>query len=47
MINFYKEIADNIAYNIYEEMKFLLDNLKKRSILIKILQVLKKDKTKI
>jgi len=45
MINFYKEIADNIAYNIYEEMRFLLDNLKKRSILIKILKLLKEKTT--
>jgi hypothetical protein len=41
IINFYIYISDNISINIYQEIVTLMDNLRKRSILIEILKMLK------
>jgi hypothetical protein len=40
IIKFYIMICENIAYNIYHEMITLMDNLRKRSLLIQILKII-------
>ena len=44
MIQFYKTIGENIALNIYDELKGLLTNMKKISLLLEIIDLLKDKK---
>lgn len=42
IINFYKGICENVSYNVYQEIINLLNDLKRRSLLFEILNLIKK-----